>query len=190
MDKNINYLGIVNLPWQKFFKLLKDNSTKVEFNFDPGIILHRTKAQTNLQKKILKMYPKKSQKFYRYTNKNFSNLIPNKIWKKFKIQKEDAKILILRHTPGTFTAPHFDTYYNFLKSKNKKNAKNTRKNVVRIWVSMTDPKLGHALFVGNNVAYNLKKGTALTFKHNVYHSACNAGWEDRYILTITSWKNG
>ena len=57
----------------------------------------------------------------------------------------------------------------------------------RLWIPLTEPKLGHALFVGNDVAYNLKRGTVLTFDKNILHSGCNVGYEDRYVLTLTGY---
>jgi hypothetical protein len=59
------------------------------------------------------------------------------------------------------------------------------KKIKRLWISLTEPKLGHALFVGNDVAYNLKQGTVLTFNKDILHCGCNAGYEDRYVLTLT-----
>jgi hypothetical protein len=190
MNKNINYLGTISLPWNKFFKLLSHSSTEEVHGHHSNILTNRTQVQKKLQKKILLLYPKISQKFYRYTNQKFFSLIPNNFWKKFKVKKDGARVSVLKHTPGTFTAPHIDTYDNFFKGIGKLQSNKNRNQVVRIWISMVKPKLGHALFVGNEVAYNLKKGTAIKFNHNVYHSGCNAGWEDRFILTVTGWKDG
>ena len=186
MAKNIDYLGSVSFPWHKFFKLLSNSSTKVTHGHRSNVLEGRTEKQ----KKIFSLYSNVSLNFNNYTNDSFIDLIPKNFWNKFNIKKDGAYIQILKHKPCTFTAPHTDTYDNFLKKAGKASSNKNKNQIIRIWIPMTDPKFGHALFVGDSVAYNLKKGTVLKFNHKIYHSACNAGYEDRYILTITGWKNG
>jgi hypothetical protein len=193
MTKNITYLGVVKLPWKSFFDLLKSKSTFIEHQYDSkrkNFYMNRTKKELKIQKEIVKKYPMSTQLFYRYTNKKFKDLIPLKLWKKFSIDKNTARVQVMRHTPGTVSLPHVDRYNSFLTDIGKDKSIVKTIKIKRIWITMTDPKLGQALFVGNAVAYWLKKGTALTFNHRVYHAGCNTGIEDRYTLTITGWKNG
>jgi hypothetical protein len=190
MVKTIDFLGTIRLPWKKLWSTLESKSTIVEQGFDPGIHKNRSEQQITLQNKIFSSYTKKSQEFTRYLNPEFTNLIPKSAWDQLRIKKEGSKLVVIKHGPGTFTTPHVDTYNDFIQNSGNKNNNNSRNKVRRVWISLTDPKVGHALFVGDKVAYFLKKGSALTFNHKIYHSACNAGWEDRYILTITAWYNG
>jgi len=190
MANNIQYLGRVKLPFGKILNLVKNKSTKVNASFDTEDNCHvvdRNRDQLDFSKKILKLYhPKKNVAyFYRYTNKMLSSLIPKSFWKKYNMDQETCRITIMRHTPGTVSIPHIDRYYNAVKELGKKGLDTNR--IRRLWIPLTEPKLGHALFVGNDVAYNLKRGTVLTFDKNIPHSGCNVGYEDRYVLTLTGY---
>ena len=48
----------------------------------------------------------------------------------------------------------------------------------------------NVLFVEDEVAYNLKRGTALEFDNNLIHAGGNIGYQDRYVMTVTGWQNG
>ena len=190
MANNIQYLGRVKLPFGKILNLVKNKSTKVNASFDTEDNCHvvdRNRDQLDFSKKILKLYhPKKNVAyFYRYTNKMLSSLIPKSFWKKYNMDQETCRITIMRHTPGTVSIPHIDRYYNAVKELGQTGLDVTK--IRRLWISLTEPKLGHALFVGNDVAYNLKRGTVLTFDKNIPHSGCNVGYEDRYVLTLTGY---
>ena len=50
--------------------------------------------------------------------------------------------------------------------------------------------MGHVLLVGDELAYNLPKGTALEFPNDVIHAGGNIGYVDRYVMTVTGWDNG
>ena len=193
MGKEINYLGIVKMPFEKMIKLTKKKSTRVDATFDnerTSYHKNRSKSQLAFSKKVKKLYtPNKNVcYFYRYTNKNLIEMIPTSFWKRFKIDKKRARVEILHHPPGTVSIPHIDRYHSMMRDLGLENDPKKRKQVRRLWISMTDPRLGHALFIGpNEVAYNLKKGTILTFNQDIPHSGCNVGHEDRYVLTVTGF---
>jgi|TARA_R100000027_G_scaffold65081_1_gene59226 hypothetical protein len=190
MAKNIKYLGRVKLPFDKILNVINLKSTKVNTTNDTEDTAHvmgRNKEQLAFSKMILKLYtPKKNiANFFRYTNKALSDMIPKSFWKKYKMDKATCRIAIMRHPPGTVSIPHIDRYYNAVKELGKKGLDTNR--IRRLWIPLTEPKLGHALFVGNEVAYALKRGTVITFNKDVPHSGCNVGYEDRYVLTLTGY---
>ena len=190
MAKNIKYLGRVKLPFDKILNVINLKSTKVNTTNDTEDTAHvmgRNKEQLAFSKMILKLYtPKKNiANFSRYTNKALSDMIPKSFWKKYKMDKATCRIAIMRHPPGTVSIPHIDRYYNAVKELGKKGLDTNR--IRRLWIPLTEPKLGHALFVGNEVAYALKRGTVITFNKDVPHSGCNVGYEDRYVLTLTGY---
>ena len=188
----INYHGRVKLPFEKMLRLTKHKSTQVERPPDTenkNYHLNRNKKEMAYSKKITKLYSinKNTALAFRYTNPKITNMIPDSFWKKFKIDKNRARVQIMHHLPGTVSIPHIDRFHRMMQDLKLDNDPNKRKQVRRIWVSLTEPKLGHALFVGNEVAYNLKRGTILTWNANEIHSACNVGDEDRFVLTVTGF---
>tara|TARA_A100000164_G_scaffold140392_1_gene124786 strand:+ start:4406 stop:4990 length:585 start_codon:yes stop_codon:yes gene_type:complete len=192
MANQIKYLGNVKMPFDSMIKLTKKSGTRVDATFDTersSYHKNRNKTELAFSKKIQKLYgPNKSVcYFYRYTNPRLSEIIPTSFWKKYKMDKNEARVQILHHPPGTVSIPHIDRYDSMMRDSGI--SKNTQKDkkVCRLWIAMTDPKLGHALFVGSDVAYNLKKGTILTFNKNIPHSGCNVGYDDRYVLTVTGF---
>jgi len=190
MAKNIKYLGRVKLPFDKILNLVNLKSTKVNPTYDAEDTCHtvdRNKKQLAFSKKVLKLYRQKKQfaYFYRYTNQALSDMIPNNFWRKYNMDKATCRISIMRHPPGTVSIPHIDRYYNARKELGQKGLDSTK--IRRLWIPLTEPKLGHALFVGNEVAYGLKRGTVLTFNKDIPHSGCNVGYEDRYVLTLTGY---
>tara|TARA_S200000501_G_scaffold372648_1_gene418146 strand:+ start:659 stop:1240 length:582 start_codon:yes stop_codon:yes gene_type:complete len=190
MAKNIQYLGRVNLPFEKILSIIKSKSTKVNTTNDTEDTAHimgRNKQQLAFSKMILKLYrPKKNiANFFRYTNKALSGMIPKSFWKKYKMDKTTCRIAIMRHPPGTVSIPHIDRYYNAVTELGQKGL--DVKRIKRLWIPLTEPKLGHALFVGDEVAYALKRGTVVTFNKDIPHSGCNVGYEDRYVLTLTGY---
>ena len=105
------------------------------------------------------------------------------------MQKDTALIMVRKQPPGTFTIPHVDKFYQFGQQKHiiqKKITKN-KTRIKRLIITLDQPCLGHAIFVGSEVAYNLKQGTVIDFRSEVRHSACNAGYEDRHIMTVTGY---
>jgi len=190
MAKNIKYLGHVKFPFDKILNVINLKSTKVNTTNDTEDTAHvmgRNKEQLAFSKMVLKLYtPKKNiANFFRYTNKALADMIPKSFWKKYKMDKATCRIAIMRHPPGTVSIPHIDRYYNAKKELGQKGLDATK--IRRLWISLTEPKLGHALFVGNEVAYGLKRGTVLTFNNDIPHSGCNVGYEDRYVMTLTGY---
>ena len=186
MSRHIQILGRVKLPFDEIISLINHRSTKTDASFDterPSYQRNRTKLQLQQSKKIIGAYRSKKDVtyFYRYTNDKLLGLMPASFWKKYNILKNSCRAQILRHTPGTVSIPHIDRYDSMMKEMDLKD----RKKIKRLWISLTEPKLGHALFVGNDVAYNLKQGTVLTFNKDILHCGCNVGHEDRYVLTLT-----
>ena len=190
--QNIVNLGRVNLPFTNILRLVKEKTTNVESKFDTDSTSwyrHRNKKQLAFSKKIIDLYhPNKNvAHYYRYTNKKLAELLPKNFWSRFKMDKEKCRIDILHHAPGTVSIPHIDRYHTMMQDLKLKNDKVKREQIRRLWIPLTDTKMGHALFVGNEVAYNLKRGTVLTFDKNIVHSGCNIGYEDRYVLTVTGF---
>lgn len=189
-SKNISYLGNVKLPYEKIFRMLKSISTKSDLIYDTednGHFVSRNKEQLRYSKKINLLYHpnKKISRFYKYSNPKFIDIIPKTFWNKFKMRKDTCRISIMKHPPGTVSIPHIDVYYNSIKTIGDKGLDVSK--VRRLWIPLSDPNLGHALFVGNEVVYNVKKGTVITINNSVPHSGCNIGDEDRYVLTITGY---
>ena len=190
MYKNIKILGCVKLPFKKIINLINDKKTSVNTTFDTEDKCHfvnRNKRQLAYSKRIHELYHpnKKIGLFYRYSNIKLFDLMPKNFWSKFNMDKNTCRITVMRHTPGTVSIPHIDVYHNAVKELGKKGL--DTKKIRRLWIPLTDPKLGHALFVGTEVAYNLQKGTVLTFNKNIPHSGCNVGDEDRFVLTLTGY---
>jgi hypothetical protein len=192
MHKEITYLGKVKMPFDEMIKLTSKKSTRIDATFDnerASYHKNRNRDQLAFSKKVKKLYtPNKNVcYYYRYTNTILFEMIPAGFWRKYKMDKNKSKVQILHHPPGTVSIPHIDRYDSMLRDFGLENNPKKRKKVRRLWISMTDPKLGHALFVGSDVAYNLKKGTILTFNQDTPHSGCNVGHEDRYVLTVTGF---
>lgn len=190
MGKNIKYLGRVKLPFDKILNLVNSKSSKIKPTYDAEDTCHtvdRNRKQLEFSKKVLKLYrPKKNfAYFYKCTNQALFDMIPNSFWKKYRMNKATCRISVMRHPPGTVSIPHIDRYYNARKELGEKGL--DTKKIRRLWIPLTEPKLGHALFVGNEVAYALKRGTVLTFNKDIPHSGCNVGYEDRYVLTLTGY---
>ena len=192
MTKNIVYHGVVKLPFDRIIKIIKKKSTRIDASFDTersSYLRNRSERQLEQSRKIIELYhPKKNVAyFYRYTNDNLIELIPKNFWRKYNIEKQNCRVQILHHPPGTVSIPHIDRYDSMISTSKNKNNKNKRTK--RLWISLTKPRMGQALFVGNEVAYNLKQGTVLSFNKNILHSGCNVGFQDRYVLTVTGFSS-
>jgi hypothetical protein len=189
MAHQIEYLGKIKLPFDRIIMMTKHRDTVVDASYDtdrPSYHRNRTKTQLDMSMKIKKLYQNKKDAmyFYRYTNPKLIELIPASFWKRFKMSKQSCRAQILEHNPGTFSIPHIDRYDSMIRNVPRQMS---NKQVKRLWISLTKPKMGHALFVGDEVAYNLPQGTVLTFNKDVLHSGCNVGHETRYVLTLTGF---
>ena len=188
MAQQIEYLGKVKLPFDRIIMMTGHPHTVVDASYDtdrPSYHRNRTKTQLNMSMKIKKLYRNKKDAmyFHRYTNPKLIDLIPASFWKRYQMSKQFCRAQILEHRPGTFSIPHIDRYDSMIKNLSDK--KLDHRQIQRLWISLTKPKMGHALFVGDDVAYNLPQGTVLKFNKDVLHSGCNVGHETRYVLTLT-----
>tara|TARA_R110000851_G_C13030532_1_gene561057 strand:- start:115 stop:660 length:546 start_codon:yes stop_codon:yes gene_type:complete len=139
------------------------------------------------EKKIAKQYAGKDI-FYEWNSnklRELVSLVPDKVYKHFKIDKNSAFVCVNRLPPAMFSSPHVDRHNNF------KNNMNMAKKVKRVWISLSAPALGHAFFLDKkNVLYNIPKGTAFLWNGKNLHSGVNAGVVDRYYITVDGVKNG
>ena len=121
----------------------------------------------------------------RIRNKKFIDCFSNDFYDKLEMIKETARAMVYKFIPGQCTPPHRDLMGDY-KSKSDIN----KKSLVKVWVALSEPHLGHALFVGqDNVIYNVPKGTALQFDfENDWHCGVNVGIKDRYFLTMIGEK--
>lgn len=117
----------------------------------------------------------------RIKNKKFNNCFPDSFYETLNIVKDTAKSTLYKFIPGQFTPPHRDLMGDYIS-----NSDVDKNNLVKVWVAISEPELGHALFIGKeHVIYNVPKGTTLQFDfENEWHSGVNAGIKDRYFLTM------
>jgi|TARA_Y100000114_G_scaffold20724_1_gene16647 hypothetical protein len=193
MASKIKYHGKLKLDFKKIFNIIKRKDTRIEKTVDstrPNFYLNRGKKELEFHKNIARWYTKDIQVFYRHTNKKLRDTLPKNFWKKFNLDYDTVRVQVMRHTPGRVSIPHVDKYNSFLTDINQTNSDSKRKKIKRIWITLTEPQMGHVLLVGDEVAYNLPKGTALEFPSDVIHSGGNIGYVDRYVMTVTGWDNG
>jgi hypothetical protein len=58
-------------------------------------------------------------------------------------------------------------------------------DVIRLWITLTEPRFGHVLIVEDKPFYWLEQGSIVTWETHELHTAANLGYEDRFIMTIT-----
>ena len=193
MAKLIQHLGYVKFPFKKILGVMNLKSTVCDEGSDVERInfyRNRDKKQLKFSKKVKALYGDKADftYFYRYKNTpKIKELIPASFWRKYKISKDHCDIRLIRYKPGTASIPHIDRYAELMKKGQEYYKGFHEHKIKRLWITLTEPKMGHALFVEDEVAYNLKKGTVLTFPSDVVHAGCNVGHEDRFILTVTGY---
>jgi hypothetical protein len=61
------------------------------------------------------------------------------------------------------------------------------KNIIRLWISLTEPKFGHILIIEDTALYFLEQGSIVTWPADKLHTAANLGYEDRYIMRLTGY---
>ena len=130
-------------------------------------------------------YSEESASYWQYVNPKIDKLIPQNIFDQYNLNRQNTEIKVFKYPPGSFTPPHVDRFNSL---KTRFNLENTN-DIVRVWIAMEDPKFGHALFFEHDVVHDVPRGTMITWDHSARHSACNAGLEDRYIMTITGVVN-
>ena len=121
-------------------------------------------------------------------NPKVIDIVPEDVWDHYGISKKDCKVELIKLRPGQFSEPHRDGYNNYIK-----NFPNTDKDdLISLWISASEPKLGHALFLSDkDVVYNVPAGYCINVTHlfsNNTHSGANAGEEDRFFITVLGQK--
>ena len=129
-----------------------------------------------------------------YAHQDMAELVPDKIFDHFSLDRHDCKVDVKKFSPGKIHIPHKDYYINYIYNmvdcngvisyENKANYDISRP-VIRLWITLTEPKFGHILIVENKTYYNLPQGSIVTWNPDELHTAANLGYEDRFIMTIT-----
>lgn len=143
---------------------------------------------------ILKNYENHQESGYtNYVSTDIDSLVPDDIFKHFNLEKKDCRIDVKKSHPGKIHIPHKDYYINYKYSLSdvngslefipKKSMENSK--VIRLWITLTEPRFGHILIVENKSFYWLEQGTIVTWEPEELHTAANLGFEDRFIMTIT-----
>ena len=143
---------------------------------------------------ILKHYENHQESGYtNYTSAEIDALVPQEILDHFKLRREDCRIDVKRSSPGKIHIPHKDYYINYKYNlvDNNGNLEYVPKDsmngidVIRIWITLTEPRFGHVLVVEDTPFYYLEQGSIVTWETHELHTAANLGYEDRFIMTIT-----
>ena len=143
---------------------------------------------------ILKHYENHQESGYtNYTSAEIDALVPQEILDHFKLRREDCRIDVKRSSPGKIHIPHKDYYINYKYHlvDNNGNLEYRPKDsmngvdVIRIWITLTEPRFGHVLIVEDTPFYHLEQGSIVTWETHELHTAANLGYEDRFIMTIT-----
>lgn len=144
---------------------------------------------------ILKNYENHQESGYtNYSSDYIDALVPYFIFHNFGLERNDCKIDVKKFAPGKLHIPHKDYYINYkynLIDHNgavtfeRKTDFQSNHQVMRLWITLTEPKFGHILIVENKTYYQLEQGSIVTWNSNELHTAANLGYEDRFIMTIT-----
>jgi hypothetical protein len=143
-----------------------------------------------------------------YKSERINNLIPNAVFEHFKLDRLQCKIDVRRFHPGKLHVPHRDYYFNLsypqwdIPPQNASELANrlsemktlpkeilSPQNIIRLWVTLTEPKFGHLLLVEDTAVYWLEQGSIVTWPIDKLHTAANLGYEDRFIVRITGYLN-
>ncbi len=114
--------------------------------------------------------------YVHYEIDEISNLISIDFLRRFNLDKDKTRIVLRKNFPKRIWAPHRDYFISTFSKPIK--------NMVRLWVSLTEPKFGHVLVVENKVLYWVEQGTVVTWDPKELHTGANLGIENRYFLTI------
>ena len=171
--------GVANIDYEPLFATLK--TLQPLYRSEWGVDYWDTDRDEK-EIDIKQKYSEQSVSYYQYADDVLLDFVPTDVIKKFSIDITNAEIKVLKYPPGSFTPPHVDRF-NSLKKKH--NLANTE-NIIRLWISLQKPTFGHALFFEQDVVHDVPQGTMITWDHGARHSACNAGLEDRYIMTLTA----
>lgn len=185
MDK-IKKHGTLDIDYDAMMELIKQSTHEKSSVYDrPDYIRTRTGDQKKITQKCADWY-KHSSYSYKIKNNEFKSLIPGDFYSRFGMKEDPVDISVFKFEPGQFTPPHVDNMGASLDVLGT-----VKENVKKLWVALSHPEFGHAFFVGNEVVYNVPRGTVIeTDFISDWHSGVNAGITDRYILTIMGVKNG
>ena len=126
-----------------------------------------------------------------------NQLLPDVLFEKHRLLRTDVDVVVMKVLPGKIHIPHVDSYlnlfYNYKPDSNlfvheqSKGETRSKNGILRLWVTLTEPKFGHILIVENRALYWLEQGTIISWQSNELHTAANLGYEDRYVMTITGF---
>ena len=185
MAKIIDH-GITELDYDNLKKIIDESNHERSsvYERDTYMLPRQESEDKEITDKCAEWY-KHSSFAIRIKNKKFNDCFPESFYKKLHIDKETAKVTVYKFNPGQFTPPHRDLMGDYMSGSDA-----SKKDLVKVWIAISEPELGHALFIGNDdVIYNVPKGTTLQFDfQNDWHSGVNAGITDRYFLTMIGEK--
>jgi hypothetical protein len=158
--------GVLDIDYQAIMDIVTQSNHEKSSVYDrPDYIRTRTGDQKQITEKCADWY-KHSSFSYKIKNDAFKSLIPEDFYSRFGMKKDPVDISL--DMLGT-----------------------VKEKVKKLWVALSHPEFGHAFFVGDEVVYNVPRGTVIeTDFISDWHSGVNAGITDRYILTIMGVKNG
>ena len=146
--------------------------------------------------RILEGYKDHKESGYsNYTSEIIDNLVSEDIFDHFGLIRKDCKIDVKKFEPGKIHIPHKDYYINYkydlvdidgvLKYIPNSDKVPEDQKVIRLWITLTEPRFGHILIIEDKSLYWLEQGTIVTWEDDELHTAANLGYENRYIMTIT-----
>ena len=146
--------------------------------------------------KILEGYKDHKESGYsNYTSEIIDNLVSQDIFDYFGLTRKDCKIDVKKFEPGKIHIPHKDYYINYkydlvdidgtLQYIPNPDKVPDDQRVIRLWITLTEPKFGHVLIIEDKSMYWLEQGTIITWEDDELHTAANLGYDDRFIMTIT-----
>ena len=149
---------------------------------------------------ILKRYEHHKESGYtNYAAEDISNLLPDNLFTYFSLDRKDCLVDVKKSSPGKIHIPHKDYYINYkynlvdvngnLEFVSKQEKLIEDRKIIRLWITLTEPRFGHILIVENKTYYGLPQGSIVTWEADELHTAANLGFEDRYIMTITGIQN-
>lgn len=147
------------------------------------------------ESQILKNYEHHQESGYtNYSHPDIVSIVPDVIFDSFNLSRSDCKVDVKKFAPGKIHIPHKDYYINYKYNLVDQNGKmsfetkhdhDTSRPVIRLWITLTEPKFGHILIVEKQTYYWLPQGSIVTWLGDELHTAANLGYEDRFIMTIT-----
>lgn len=126
-----------------------------------------------------------------------NELLPDSLFSQHQLLRSDVDVVVMKVLPGKIHIPHVDSYLNmfykykpdsnlFVHEQSKGETRN-KDRIIRLWITLTEPKFGHILIVEDKALYWLEQGTMISWQGNELHTAANLGYEDRYVMTITGF---